>query len=203
MHASGQPQLDTHKSIQQTHKPSGSPARAFVGRPPGAGGRQQSRTACRAILCAILRCLRRCALRRAQRAEEEARATSHGRGAWRACAGIPNGRGFTVQALTMAVTCAILASAGPQRSRVMGTFYKDERSALPRRCRAQRVCNRTRRILLQHDATCRSAEIPVAERCNHGRAAALMGHGLVLQGRTMGTPCRAGYYAGRVPRRAV
>jgi len=31
------------------------------------------------------------------------------------------------QALTMAVKCAILAAAGPQRSRVMGTLYKDER----------------------------------------------------------------------------
>ena len=28
----------------------------------------------------------------------------------------------------MAVTCAILAPAGPQRSRLLGTLYKDERS---------------------------------------------------------------------------
>ena len=33
------------------------------------------------------------------------------------------------QALLQAVTCAILAPAGPQRSRLLGTLYKDERSA--------------------------------------------------------------------------
>mmetsp|Transcript_3318 Transcript_3318/g.5851 ORF Transcript_3318/g.5851 Transcript_3318/m.5851 type:complete len:405 (-) Transcript_3318:467-1681(-) len=32
-----------------------------------------------------------------------------------------------LQALTHAVTCAILAAAGPQRSRVLATLYKDER----------------------------------------------------------------------------
>jgi len=32
-------------------------------------------------------------------------------------------------ALTMAAKCAILAPAGPQRSRLLGTLYKDERSA--------------------------------------------------------------------------
>ena len=37
-----------------------------------------------------------------------------------------------VTALKMAATCAILAPAGPQRSRLLGTLYKDERSqALP------------------------------------------------------------------------
>lgn len=36
------------------------------------------------------------------------------------------------QALSAAVTCCILASAGPQRSRVLATLYKDERiSRLP------------------------------------------------------------------------
>lgn len=35
-------------------------------------------------------------------------------------------------ALTNAITCAILAAAGPQRSRVLATLYKDERcNALP------------------------------------------------------------------------
>ena len=33
------------------------------------------------------------------------------------------------QALTAAVTCCILASAGPQRSRVLAKLYKDERCA--------------------------------------------------------------------------
>ena len=33
------------------------------------------------------------------------------------------------QALLQAVTCAILAPAGPQRSRLLGTLYKDERSS--------------------------------------------------------------------------
>ena len=33
------------------------------------------------------------------------------------------------QALTAAVTCCILASAGPQRSRVLANLYKDERCA--------------------------------------------------------------------------
>lgn len=32
------------------------------------------------------------------------------------------------QALQFAVTCAILAKAGPQRSRQLATLYKDERS---------------------------------------------------------------------------
>jgi len=37
-----------------------------------------------------------------------------------------------VTSLKMAVTCAVLAPAGPQRSRLLGTLYKDERShALP------------------------------------------------------------------------
>ena len=37
-----------------------------------------------------------------------------------------------VQALEAAVTCCILASAGPQRSRVLANLYKDERTrALP------------------------------------------------------------------------
>ena len=37
-----------------------------------------------------------------------------------------------VTALKMAATCAILAPAGPQRSRLLGTLYKDERTqALP------------------------------------------------------------------------
>jgi COP9 signalosome complex subunit 4 len=31
------------------------------------------------------------------------------------------------QALSAAVTCTILAGAGPQRSRVLATLYKDER----------------------------------------------------------------------------
>ena len=31
------------------------------------------------------------------------------------------------QALVAAVTCCILASAGPQRSRVLANLYKDER----------------------------------------------------------------------------
>ena len=36
------------------------------------------------------------------------------------------------QALMASVTCAILAEAGPQRSRTLATLYKDERcSALP------------------------------------------------------------------------
>lgn len=36
------------------------------------------------------------------------------------------------QALTAAVTCCILAAAGPQRSRVLANLYKDERTrALP------------------------------------------------------------------------
>jgi len=34
-----------------------------------------------------------------------------------------------LDALTFAITCAILANAGPQRSRVLATFYKDERSS--------------------------------------------------------------------------
>ena len=33
------------------------------------------------------------------------------------------------QALTAAVTCCILAAAGPQRSRVLANLYKDERCA--------------------------------------------------------------------------
>lgn len=33
------------------------------------------------------------------------------------------------QALTSAVTCCILAAAGPQRSRVLANLYKDERCA--------------------------------------------------------------------------
>jgi COP9 signalosome complex subunit 4 len=33
-----------------------------------------------------------------------------------------------ITSLTMAVTCAVLAPAGPQRSRMLGTLYKDERS---------------------------------------------------------------------------
>jgi COP9 signalosome complex subunit 4 len=33
------------------------------------------------------------------------------------------------QALTKAVTCCILAAAGPQRSRVLANLYKDERCA--------------------------------------------------------------------------
>jgi len=33
------------------------------------------------------------------------------------------------EALTAAVTCCILAAAGPQRSRVLANLYKDERSA--------------------------------------------------------------------------
>ena len=37
-----------------------------------------------------------------------------------------------ITSLRMAVTCALLAPAGPQRSRMLGTLYKDERShALP------------------------------------------------------------------------
>ena len=36
------------------------------------------------------------------------------------------------EALTAAVTCCILAAAGPQRSRVLANLYKDERTrALP------------------------------------------------------------------------
>ncbi len=36
------------------------------------------------------------------------------------------------QALTAAVTCCILAAAGPQRSRILANLYKDERcSHLP------------------------------------------------------------------------
>jgi len=34
-----------------------------------------------------------------------------------------------LQALQFAVTCAILAKAGPQRSRILATLYKDERSS--------------------------------------------------------------------------
>eukprot|EP00743_Colponemidia_sp_Colp-15_P004745 GILK01005110.1.p1 GENE.GILK01005110.1~~GILK01005110.1.p1 ORF type:complete len:412 (+),score=83.92 GILK01005110.1:49-1236(+) len=34
-----------------------------------------------------------------------------------------------LQLLSCAVTCAILAAAGPQRSRILGTLYKDERTA--------------------------------------------------------------------------
>jgi COP9 signalosome complex subunit 4 len=33
------------------------------------------------------------------------------------------------QALLSAITCAVLAAAGPQRSRVLATLYKDERCA--------------------------------------------------------------------------
>lgn len=33
------------------------------------------------------------------------------------------------QALSASVTCCILAAAGPQRSRVLATLYKDERTA--------------------------------------------------------------------------
>jgi COP9 signalosome complex subunit 4 len=33
-----------------------------------------------------------------------------------------------MQLLTCAVTCAVLAKAGPQRSRLLATLYKDERS---------------------------------------------------------------------------
>lgn len=33
-----------------------------------------------------------------------------------------------VQALEAAVTCCILAAAGPQRSRVLANLYKDERT---------------------------------------------------------------------------
>lgn len=37
-----------------------------------------------------------------------------------------------ITSLRMAITCALLAPAGPQRSRMLGTLYKDERShALP------------------------------------------------------------------------
>ncbi len=32
------------------------------------------------------------------------------------------------QALTLAITCTILAAAGPQRSRMLSTLYKDERA---------------------------------------------------------------------------
>ena len=34
-----------------------------------------------------------------------------------------------IQALVSAITCTILAAAGPQRSRMLSTLYKDERSA--------------------------------------------------------------------------
>ena len=33
-----------------------------------------------------------------------------------------------ITSLRMAVTCAVLAPAGPQRSRTLGTLYKDERT---------------------------------------------------------------------------
>jgi len=39
------------------------------------------------------------------------------------------GEGERMDALSFAVTCAILAQAGPQRSRVLATLYKDERSS--------------------------------------------------------------------------
>jgi COP9 signalosome complex subunit 4 len=37
-------------------------------------------------------------------------------------------RGELEQALTLAITCTILAAAGPQRSRMLSTLYKDERA---------------------------------------------------------------------------
>jgi COP9 signalosome complex subunit 4 len=37
--------------------------------------------------------------------------------------------GERLDALKLAVTCAILAKAGPQRSRVLANLYKDDRSA--------------------------------------------------------------------------
>merc|ERR1711920_952038 len=38
-------------------------------------------------------------------------------------------RFYQLSQLQMAVTCAVLAPAGPQRSRLLGTLYKDERSS--------------------------------------------------------------------------
>ena len=39
------------------------------------------------------------------------------------------GEDDALAALRQAVTCALLAAAGPQRSRVLATLYKDERTA--------------------------------------------------------------------------
>jgi COP9 signalosome complex subunit 4 len=39
------------------------------------------------------------------------------------------GEGERAEALQYAIICAILASAGPQRSRMLATLYKDERSS--------------------------------------------------------------------------
>ena len=47
---------------------------------------------------------------------------------FRACC-LQVGEADLEQALTAAVTCCILAAAGPQRSRVLANLYKDERCA--------------------------------------------------------------------------
>ncbi len=40
---------------------------------------------------------------------------------------VPEGQ--RLEALQYAIVCSILASAGPQRSRMLATLYKDERSS--------------------------------------------------------------------------
>jgi len=46
----------------------------------------------------------------------------------RSLAGITIAEAEMLTSLQMAVTCAVLAPAGPQRSRILGTLYKDERT---------------------------------------------------------------------------
>lgn len=81
------------------------------------------------------------------------------------------------QALTSAVTCCILASAGPQRSRVLANLYKDERCArlpgfpflekvyLERILRSQEVSGLGRCMVcsacLRSCITCRACSAPV------------------------------------------
>ena len=68
------------------------------------------------------------------------------------------------QALTAAVTCCILAAAGPQRSRVLANLYKDERCArLPVFSFLEKVY--LERILRRQEVRLRCTGHPVVIAC--------------------------------------
>lgn len=64
------------------------------------------------------------------------------------------------QALLAAVTCCILASAGPQRSRVLANLYKDERT------RSLPVFPFLEKVYLER--ILRPTEVSCLQRMHHG-----------------------------------
>ena len=68
-----------------------------------------------------------------------------------------------ITSLQMAVTCAVLAPAGPQRSRTLGTLYKDERShALPNYAMLEKMF--MERLLRKHEVEAFSATLAVHQK---------------------------------------